>query len=193
MLSNKVIKKLYCLIRWDRPPLILTKMNKTKKMSAEAIQNFLNLCEVNVVFNALNGAQQHIVEKFVAYCKPRGITIKEVPAPHKVSIFASTVRKKTNHIACPAILNGKQGWVVNMDSARESKRHKTLKFFSTEEAACAVEKGAYDSKVTKPIKERTVCAVAPVEAHEPTTEAFMPALTERPFQTIAGVTGFVNK
>ncbi len=168
-------------------------MNKTKKMPAETIQNFLNVCEVNVVFNALSGAQQHIVEKFVAYCKPRGITIKEVPAPHTVKIFASN-KGKTSHIACAAIYNGTTGWVVNLDSDKESKAHKRLKFFPATEASCASETGKYCAKVAKKIKERSTCTVAPVDKDE-AKEVFQtetPSLTEHPFQSVAGITGFIN-
>lgn len=128
-------------------------MNKTVKMSVQAIQDFLNLCELGVEFSALSGEQQHIVEKFVAYCKPRGITIKSIPSPCRVAVFASTVKGKTNHIACNAILNGVRGWVINLDSDRQSKKHKTFKFYSVSEASCSPETEKYNAKVTKPLKE----------------------------------------
>lgn len=168
-------------------------MNKTKKMTVQEIENFLNLCEVNVDFQALSGAQQHIVEKFSSYCKPRGITIKEIPSPHTVSIFASN-KGKTSHIACAAIYNGVSGWVVNLDSDKESKAHKRLRFFPETEASCAPDTGKYCASNVKKIKERSTCIVAPVEKDiekeaVPKDELL---LTEYPLREVAGIVGFVN-
>lgn len=114
---------------------------------------FLNKCEIQVELEKLDGAKLHMLEKFIAYARPRGITIKGLPRPCTVKIFTSP-KDKTHHIACPAIHDGVRGWIVNMDSARDSKCHKTLHFYSEKEASCSKENGKYCANVCRKPKLR---------------------------------------
>lgn len=98
-------------------------------------ENYLAKCGI-----VLNGnetaAQLHILEKFATYADPRGITMQAAPTPHDIAIFGSS-KGKTTHIACPAILDGKEGWIVNLATPNKaSKGNKTLHFYSKDEASC---------------------------------------------------------
>lgn len=130
-------------------------MNTFGTINVKRVQNFFNKCEVLVDVNSLNGVQQHIAEKFTAYCEPRGITIKAVPSPFSVVLNGSN-KGKTNHMACPAIYNGVQGWVINLASEKDSKRKKYMKFVSEKDATCMPLKGEYNAsqKKTKAVSNR---------------------------------------
>lgn len=130
-------------------------MNTFGTIDVKKVQNFFNKCEVRVDVNSLSGVQQHIAEKFTAYCEPRGIIIKALPSPYCVTLFSSN-KGKTDHMACPAIYNGISGWVINLASKKDSKRKKYLKFVSEKDAACMPLKGEYNAspKKTKAVSNR---------------------------------------